>query len=827
MPTINSNKCLVSISPGTARMGRIQARFFCSAGLYILVACLCSCQWIAGLDRKDLPPLDGGPDTGADGGDENGEAVNDGLEEPDGPDDAQVDDAGEEEVPTNCNFSQLSGGGHHTCALLDSGGIACWGDNSYGQLGDGTTTDKMLHVDVHELSSGASAVSSGSDHTCALLADGAVKCWGSNVYGQLGNGNNVNQTTPFDVSGLTSGVGRISAGDFHTCALLAAGGVKCWGRNDEGQLGDGSDADQAAPVDVAGLTEGVAAISSGRYHTCALLSGGGAKCWGYNGYGQIGDNSSSGRNTPVDVHGLTSGVLEIEAGGYHTCARTGTEGVMCWGLNAYGQIGDGTIGEENSRIAPVGVADLPQEVLGVSLGTYHTCVVLDSSGLKCWGDNFEGQLGDGTIIERTRPVDVTGMSEGVVSISAGGFHTCAIMDSGQVRCWGSNISGCAGNGVRADRPIPADVPGLAGTSILSTGNYHTCAFSETQGTLCWGRNDYGQIGDGTLEEKDTPVGVSELTSTLLAISAGQHHTCALLAGGALRCWGRNEYGELGDGTNIVAETEPTSVILLGSAAVDVAAGDLHTCALLDSGGVQCWGDNENGKLGIGTTGGSSNVPVNVSGLSSSVRAISANRDYTCVLLDAGGVKCWGYNFFGMLGNGTFTDSSTPGNVLYGLPPEPLTGVAAVSAGGYHACALMGTGEVKCWGRNQNGQLGNGTETEGEPLPVDVTGLIAQPSMISAGTYHTCALLVTGDVVCWGRNDNSQLGDGSMESRSNPVNVEGIGPGTGVVSIHAGSFHTCALLESGSITCWGSNGYGQIGDGGGTFLKTPVNVLCDE
>ena len=202
----------------------------------------------------------------------------------------------------------VSTGGEHTCALTSAGGVKCWGNNSVGQLGDGTTIQRLTAVDVSGLPSGVAAVSAGDDHTCALTTGGGIKCWGYNFYGQLGDGTTTQRTTPVDISSLVSGVAAVAAGGVHTCALTAAAGIKCWGYNFYGQLGDGTTTQRTTPVDVSGLTNGVAAVAAGGEgeggHTCALTTAGGLKCWGRNVFGKLGDGTTTNRTTPVDVSGL-------------------------------------------------------------------------------------------------------------------------------------------------------------------------------------------------------------------------------------------------------------------------------------------------------------------------------------------------------------------------------------------------------------------------------------------------------------------------------------------------------------------------------------------
>jgi len=260
-------------------------------------------------------------------------------------------------------------------------------------------------MDVTGLTSGVAGVSAGYRHTCALTTAGGVKCWGYNGFGQLGNSTTIDSVTPVDVTALTSGVAAVSVGSSHTCARTTAGGLKCWGANFVGQLGNGTYVGNSTPVDVAGLTSGVAAVSAaGGEHTCARTTGGGAKCWGSGGSGQLGNGTLTGSNTPVDVTGLTSGVADVSAGG-HTCARTTGGAVKCWGSNTAGQLGNGTTTNSST---PVNVNGLASGVSAVSVGYYHTCALTAGGGVKCWGDNDAGQLGNGTGVDSSSPVVVQG-----------------------------------------------------------------------------------------------------------------------------------------------------------------------------------------------------------------------------------------------------------------------------------------------------------------------------------------------------------------------------------------------------------------------------------
>jgi alpha-tubulin suppressor-like RCC1 family protein len=351
----------------------------------------------------------------------------------------------------------------------------------------------------------SATISVGGYHTCYLSTGGGVKCWGFNFYGQIGDNTTIDRHTPVDVVGLTSGVMNISAGAGHNCVVMDSGGVKCWGRNNRGQLGDRSTVNRLTPVEVYSLSSGVIEVAAGSEHTCALTTTGGVKCWGENDVGQLGNNTTLDRYRPVDVYGLTSGVVTISTGGGHTCALTISGGVKCWGFNYEGQLGDGS---RTIRLKPVDVVGLTSGVIAISAGKTHTCAVTSSGGIKCWGGNVRGQLGDNTIKDRDIPINVVGLASGVMNVSAGGWHTCALTEGGGVKCWGWNYRGQLGDNTTTIRKYPDDVVGLtSGVLAVVVGREHTCAVTDSGGVKCWGLNNYGQLGDNTTENRLTPVDV--------------------------------------------------------------------------------------------------------------------------------------------------------------------------------------------------------------------------------------------------------------------------------------------------------------------------------
>ncbi len=308
---------------------------------------------------------------------------------------------------------EIAAGFRHTCALKSDGRIYCWGRNHFGQLGDGTTTDKNTPVATNNTLLGSSVVEIGVGiyHTCALKSDGTVYCWGYNGYGQLGDGTGTGSSTPVATNNtlLSSSVVEIAAGESYTCALKSDGTVYCWGVNFIGQLGDGTGTHRSTPVATNNtlLGSSVVQITAGANHACALKSDGTVYCWGRNHFGQLGDGTGPDKNTPVATNNtlLSSSVVEIAAGENHACALKSDGTVYCWGDNYYSQLGDGT-GTGSSTPVATNNTLLGSSVVQITAGFRHTCALKSDGTTYCWGLNVSGQLGDGTTTDRTTPVQM-------------------------------------------------------------------------------------------------------------------------------------------------------------------------------------------------------------------------------------------------------------------------------------------------------------------------------------------------------------------------------------------------------------------------------------
>lgn len=798
---------------------------------------------------------------------------------------------------------RITVGGLHTCAVLDTGEIQCWGANANGQLGNGTVAATTVPKKVQGVTT-ALQVSAGSTHTCALVHPGSVKCWGNNGSGQLGN----NQTSPpnppvlapVSVVNLNDAI-EIAAGGFHTCALVTGGEVKCWGDDGNGQLGDGGGTGNSLfPVTVSGVS-GATAIAAGEYHTCALLGTGEVKCWGHNGFGQLGNGVTTTATAPVTVSGIPFDdghppahdphkAVAIAAGESHTCAALDDGTALCWGHNFYGQLGNNASGEGSDSLTPVKVQididptaaiDLEDldNVRSITAGQFHSCARLSGDTVSCWGNNGRGQLGDNT---STACGTATGPCQKIAvpvqslanarAVTAGGFHTCALISGNTMKCWGYNFYGQLGT-YAASNPEPVTVTALSGvvtatsvvTSTVSTGDGHACALvvsaevPPTVQPVCWGSNANGELGAGltaaAVPNTTIPVDVSGITNAQ-AITAGNGHVCALPVGSTVpKCWGRNDHGQLGNGSNTSANS-PVNVSSIGNVTQISAGGELfgseigHTCARISDGTARCWGRNQHGQLG-NDSASDSNITVtaltfdgpdlnNDPDILTGVVAVAAGGRHSCALMTDTTVRCWGRNINGQLGDGTTTDRHFA--VIVDTDPEepepgddhldPFTGAIAITAGARHTCALKGDGTVWCWGLNTSGQLGDGGGGQSD-IPVQVTGIpggfTPGAASIAAGDFHTCARLTNGALRCWGSNAFGQLGNPEAGVQSStPVPPNGFFfPPAGVdyaKSVSAGRRNTCATLIDTTVSCWGDNAHGQLGDGVGPTVRTPVSVL---
>ena len=638
-----------------------------------------------------------------------------------------------------------------------------------------------------------SSIAAGDSHSLALRTNGTLWAWGKNRSGQLGIGlfSSVGRTVPTQV-GITNDWIAVAAGMDHTLALKTDGSIWAWGANSYGQLGIGTFDATNAPTPINSVNDWVA-IAAGWNHSIAVKSDGSLWAWGYNGQGQLGNNTFVDANAPSRV-GNSNDWTAVAGGGYHTLASKADGSLWAWGWNSYGQLGNQS---------PFGAEPRPRRVGGendwgfIAAGTYHSVALKIDGSLWAWGANLSGQNDTPTRV---------GSANEWAGIGAGTEHTAALQIDGSLWTWGQNSSGQLGDGTTISGANPVRVATNKTWTEVSAGRAHTLARA-TDGTLwAWGDNSSGQLG-GIIT---TPVPV-ETNKTWVAVSAGEQHSMALTDDGALWACGNNSSGQLGDGTTTTRSGLVPVATNMNLVAVTAARS--HTLALAADGSLWAWGNNFSGQLGDETTTSRSS-PIRVA-THKVWRTVSAGAGFghTMAVATDGTLWAWGNNTFYQLGDGTFTDRSTPVHVA------AFKAWAGVSAGDSYTLALATDGTLWAWGDNGSGRLGDGTMAGWRVSPVPVAGSMLWLT-VDAGSGHSMAMAVDNTLWAWGGNSSGQLGDGTIVNRFSPV----AGATNRVwVTASAGGSHTLALATDGTLWAWGANSNGQLGDGTTTNRLSPVPV----
>ncbi len=779
-------------------------------------------------------------------------------------------------APNPGPIAEVAIGPTSACSLSQSGVVACWGDNTYGQLGDGSTTDSTRPIPITTAGTPLATktvahVYVGNGRACALTTDGALACWGQNTYGQLGTGGTSNSSLPKAAVGALVGatVVDVAIGNGHSCAVTSAGAAVCWGGNGNGQVGNGTFTTATTPtaVTAAGTPmegQNIVQVTAGGAHTCAISNDGVAYCWGFG--GKLGNGGAANDNQTKPVAVTTTGtplagkfLAEIRAGESHTCARATDGTLACWGTGTSGQLGSGTYDVFTSALVPVAVKTTANALTGktatqLTAGDSHTCVRTSDGTAACWGADSRSQLGDRgtTSVGSAVAVDPSGTNLGasIAKVAAGGSSTCAISGTGALGCWGFNHTGQLGRGTEGQSKVPAAaVSGvLTGQAVQEVaGGYRFACARTASSVACWGSNTYGQLGDGTTTDRNTPVAVATAGTALAGkgiadLAVGSYHACALADDGTVACWGRGASGRLGAGSTTNRST-PGAITTAGTALdgktiTTIAAGGSHSCAAASDGTVACWGFNSYGQVGDGTTTGRT-VPTAVTRPGSPLEGhvavqLVAGNSHTCARTDAQGLTCWGDGDFGLLGTGVTSgapDALTP--VAVTTTGTPLAGkaISHLTAGWYHNCVTTTDGVAACWGYNGDGQIGNGNSTSvSVPTAVTTAGALGDGPVgtIEANGHHTCATGGATGAVCFGAQVNGSLGIGTNTARStSPVAVATTGTplaGTNIAGLAQMYTGSCAITSNGVVSCWGANADGQLGNGTPSSEPVPAPPL---
>lgn len=691
-------------------------------------------------------------------------------------------------IDPTTSIPNVIGGFYHTLQLRNDGTVWAWGLNSYGQLGDGTTTNRTEPVQVSGLHNVIS-VASGSFHSIALKQDGTVWDWGDNSYGQLGNNSNNSSSFPVQVIGLTNII-AIEAGSTISIALKDDGTVWTWGPNAWGQLGNGTTIDSKVPVQVTGLTD-VKAIQCGGISCYALKNDGLIWAWGYNENGQLGDGTYLNRKTPVQVNGL-SHIASLAAGAFHLLALKQDGTVWATGYDVDGELGLGNPTPYGRINVAVQVTNLT-DITAIAAGANHSIALKQDGTVWSWGQNLYGQLGYETNDDFNATPSQIGSLSNIASIYAGYYHNIVINQHGATWTWGDNGYGQLGtgaNGLYHSNPI--QVKGIFGVTSIS-GDLQTVALKEDGTVWGWGESMNGQLGTNQYRVLK-PVQIMGI-SNVKKISAGHNYILALKNDGTIWGWGRNDSGQLSDDYETLYRVlTPTQLNGINNVK-SIYAGNQSAYALKQDGTLLRWGDLYSFDFSL----------KQLTGLTNGVAMTEGTRYSEMLVLEQNGNIMTNYDIETGMGGLEFH------------PLNNLPNVIAIDSGYSHVITLKQDGSVWVWGENYQGQLGNGAINSGTDTPQKITSL-SNIVAIAAGNQNSFALKQDGTVWAWGR---SVLGKDI--NTVTPTQISGL---SNIKAIAVGTEHFMALSQDGKVWTWGGNEYGQLGDGSRMSI-IPTSVFDEE
>jgi len=638
-------------------------------------------------------------------------------------------------------FCHISSGSSHVGAIDYNGQVWTWGYNSQGQLGDNTKISRLTPISIHGSKKTFCKISSGGSNTASIDYNGKIWTWGLNVKGQLGINAKTFKCTPVAICGTTKTFCHISIGSAHIVSIDYKGQIWAWGWNFWAELGDNSSVSRLTPVSIHGAKKTFCKISANYDFTLSIDYKGQVWGWGYNTYGQLGDNSLLWKGTPISIHGSKKTFCKISASYNHVISIDKNGQIWEWGNNTYGQLGDNSLA---IKCTPVSIHGAKKTFCHISAGTNFTTAIDYKNHIWAWGQNNTGQIGINTINLYLTPLNIN-QNKTYCHISAGAQHTITIDYQGQVWGWGYNNRGQLGDNDTVIPKTPISIYGTKKTFCKISSNYYHTAAIDYQGQIWgWGYNEQGQLGDNTgYINRCTPVAVCG-NKTFCNIETGNRHTIAIDHQGKAWAWGYNYHGQLGDNTTV---SRRTPVAVYGNKTFcNISAGQYYTIAIDYLGKVWGWGDNTRGQLGDNTTT-QRLIPVAVCG-DKTFCHITTGDEHTIAIDYLGKVWTWGQNARGQLGDNTTVSRRTPvavcGNKTF----------CNIAAGYGHTMAIDYQGKIWGWGDNGYGQLGDNTTTP-RCIPVSVYGNRTFCN-ISAGGNHTIAIDYHGETWAWGDNDKTQI-----------------------------------------------------------------------
>ena len=684
-----------------------------------------------------------------------------------------------------------------------------WGSNSYGQLGDNTTTHKSSPVQT--VSSGLDwlHIATSGDHTLSIKSDYTLWSWGNNYFGQLGLNSTAKFSSPVQVGIFTSWLSIATFGN-NSAAINASGQLWVWGSNSYGLLGDNTSTHKSSPVQTVAGGSTWEQVAVGKNHMAAIKSDSTLWLWGSNRYGKLGDSTTVHRSSPVQTISGGTDWSQVACGDDHTAAIKTNGSLWLWGNNSFGQMGNSSTVDTSSPIQTI-VAGTDWEQ--VCAGNNFTTAIKTDYTLWSWGKNDLGQLSINTTLNISSPVQTVGFATNWSAVRCGHNNASGIKSDGTLWTWGSNSIGQLGNGISSSivptYATSSPVQTVAGGNEwydFSVGKNAIAAISSStfnpKNLWVWGGNNRGQLGDGTTIDRSIPVQTIDNITDWQEIIVGSAFMAGLTKSGRIWCWGENTYGQLGDNSSgqAASKSSPVQTITFATNWTKISAGSSFLGAIKDDGSLWMWGNNNYGQLGDGSRLDKSS-PVQTTAFGTDWASVSCPKTvdttgYAAGIKTDNTIWLWGNNYFGQLGDNTTVHKSSPVQTV-----TFATNWSKVALGHGHVAAIKSDGSLWTWGFNYYGQLGdNSVVTKSSPVQTAAGG--STWSQVACGFLHTVAIKSDGTLWSWGHGIYGQLGQGEFLSISSPVQT--LFAGTDWSKVDCGYFHTIARKTNGTIWTWGKN-----------------------
>jgi len=817
-------------------------------------------------------------------------------------------------VSQDTSANEIELGDMHGSILTMDRRIITWGINSSGQLGDGTTVNKKYLIDItdhFELLEEETMidVALGYEFSAALTSNGRLFLWGDNFDGQLGIGSATDSYVPVEITNQFELIGeetiiKIDLGLHHCLALTSNDRIFAWGYNFYGQLGDGTMINKNIPTDITSSfsfneNEKVKDVSLGAYYSTVLTTDGRIFTWGTNMYGQLGDGTNIDKHTPVDITSnfvLTENeeIIQISMNGYVSSAITSEGRIFTWGWNIFGQLGDNTFVNKNVPTEITANFSLIEDetITNIWLGVHHSSALSSNNKVFVWGNNGYGQLGDGTLINKSIPIEITSFfdlleNEKVTELSLSQFNSSALTNNGRVFTWGSNAYGLLGNNTNIDSNIPINISIPLKYFLLKSlpFGYHTKIFpyiptpdgysysdwyADEELTTLYVFNrmpeenlllyshkdpiDYlinYQLNGGT-NHPDNPLTYTVLSKDFILkdpIKTGytflgwytDEEFNELFSNDSLSFgeitlyakWLINSYTI----TYVLIEKEDENIYIdlnYGEKIQQMSLGGRFSAIITTDGRLLIWGDNDFGQLGDGTTINKL-TPIDITDQfnlepNEKIISISLGASISSAITSSNRVFTWGRNLYGELGDGTTEHRFTPVDITenFDLAPEEI--ITQIFLGWENGSAISSLGRVFTWGLNNHGQLGDGT-TSSKLIPTDITSqfdLNLDETVISIALawLHSSAITSSGRIFTWGSNSYGQLGDGTTSTKLIPTDITlkfSLDSEEKIIDISLRGYNSSAISSFGRVFTWGANQFGQLGDGTTTNKLVPTDI----